>query len=372
MDLTPLYRHILDHQSTAVMLVDQALDVVFVNQAAEFLLATSNVRSSGESLFCVLRGNDDAFGQELHAALANTQSYTRRHTVLHALLAARDLTVDLTVTPMRQEDFDGLLLELQPLDRLLRINREAAQLTVQQTTRQLVRGLAHEVKNPLGGIRGAAQLLSRELDDPGLSDYTNIIIEEADRLRNLVDRMLGPNRMPAREPVNIHRILERVRALLEAEQAGRVRYVRDYDPSIPDLVCDPEQLMQALLNVVRNAVQALEDTTDARIELRTRTMRQYTIGDRRHRLVVRIDVIDNGPGIAPEMLEHLFYPMISGRSTGTGLGLSIAQSIISQHGGLIECESATDGTRFSFLLPLEPDGSTDSANPSMESLDEPA
>lgn len=371
MDLTPLYRHILDHQSTALMLVDRALEVVFLNQAAEFLLATSNVRSSGESLFGVLRGDDDAFEHELQAALDNVQSYTRRHTILHALLAARDLTVDLTVTPLRQDDFDGLLLELQPLDRLLRINREAAQLTVQQTTRQLVRGLAHEVKNPLGGIRGAAQLLSRELDDPGLTDYTSVIIEEADRLRNLVDRMLGPNRMPAREPANIHRILERVRTLLEAEQPGRVRYVRDYDPSIPDLVCDPEQLMQALLNVVRNGVQALEDTTDARITLRTRTMRQYTIGDRRHRLVVRIDIVDNGPGIAPEMLERLFYPMISGRPSGTGLGLSIAQSIISQHGGLIECESTADGTRFSFLLPLEPEGAPEPETLSMESLDEP-
>jgi two-component system nitrogen regulation sensor histidine kinase GlnL len=358
-----LYRHILDHQVTAVVVLDGELRVAFLNQAAEYLLAGSNERSCGDVLTTLMH-DGETFEEELLNALADNQSYTKRHTVLHAPLLGQDLTVDLTVTPMDHRDFRGVLVELQPLDRLLRINREAAQLTVQQTTRQLVRGLAHEIKNPLGGIRGAAQLLSREVDDPSLDDFTSVIIEEADRLRNLVDRMLGPNQLPKTEATNIHSVLERVRALLDAEQQGRIRFERDYDPSIPELVCDQEQLVQAVLNVARNAVQALEDLEAPVITLRTRTVRQYTIGEVRHRLVLRIDVLDNGPGIPTELVDRLFYPMISGRAGGTGLGLSIAQSIISQHGGLIECESEPGRTRFSFLLPLEPG--------SMESSDEAA
>ena len=348
-----LYRHILDHQSNAIVLIDESLAMVYLNQAAEALLASSNERSRGEPLRSVVHDGGN-FERELRDALDNLQSYTRRHSVMHALLAGHDINVDMTVTPIAESHFLGLLLELQPLDRLLRINREATQLRVQQTTRQLVRGLAHEVKNPLGGIRGAAQLLSRELDRPALQDYTNIIIEEADRLRNLVDRMLGPNHLPAPTLANVHRILERVRTLMEAEVPGRVHFLRDYDPSIPDLVCDQEQMVQAFLNVIRNAVQALEETPDATLTIRTRAVRQYTIGNERHKLVVRIDILDNGPGIAPDIIDRLFYPMISGRVGGSGLGLSISQSIISQHGGLIECESEPGATRFTFLLPLEP------------------
>lgn len=348
-----LYRHILEHQSTAVILLDSKLCVTYMNPSAEFLLAVSHDRSQGDPLLSLLRGDED-FQRELESALANEQSFTRRITQLKALQAStREITVDYTVTPMADCGQGGLLLELQPLDRLLRINRDAAQLTLQRTTRHLVRGLAHEIKNPLGGIRGAAQLLARELDRAQLSEYTDIIIEEADRLRGLVDRMLGPNQLPHYRSGNIHRILERVRQLITAEHPGRLQIERDYDPSIPDLTCDPDQLLQAFLNVARNAAQALEDTENAVITFRSRTMRQFTIGDERHRLVVRVDILDNGPGIAPDMIERLFYPMISGRADGTGLGLSITQSIIAQHGGLIECESEPGSTRFTILLPLE-------------------
>lgn len=348
-----LYRHILEHQSTAVVLLDPALRVTYLNQSAEFLLAASNERSCGDHLRVLLRGDDD-FEAELAAALNQERSFTRRITHLRALQASTgDITVDYTVTPMTDCDQGGLLLELQPLDRLLRINRDAAQLTLQRTTRHLVRGLAHEIKNPLGGIRGAAQLLARELERAQLTEYTDIIIEEADRLRNLVDRMLGPNQLPKYRNGNIHRILERVRQLITAEHPEHLQIERDYDPSIPELTCDPDQLLQAFLNVTRNAAQALEGTENAMITFRTRTMRQFTIGDERHRLVVRIDILDNGPGIPADMIERLFYPMISGRADGTGLGLSITQSIIAQHGGLIECESEPGSTRFTILLPLE-------------------
>lgn len=348
-----LYRHILDHQGTAVVLVDGALRVEFMNHAAEFLLATSDERSRGDVLAHVLRG-DEGFEADLTGSLASMQPFTMRQVALHAPASKQDVVVDLTVTPLADCDHHGLLVEMQPLERQLRINRDEAQLRIQQTTRQLVRGLAHEIKNPLGGIRGAAQLLARELREPALKDYTDIVIEEADRLRNLVDRMLGPNQLPRLERTNIHRLVERVRQLVEAEHPGALRIVRDYDPSIPDVLCDAEQVVQALLNVVQNAVQALEDVEDATITLRTRTLRQYTIHNERHRLVVRLDVVDNGPGIAPELVDRMFYPMISGRPGGTGLGLSIAQSIVSQHGGLMECESRPGETRFTLLLPLEP------------------
>lgn len=347
------YRHILEHQSTAVVLLDSSLHVTYMNQSAEFLLAASNDRSRGDHLGMLLKGDED-FERELEVALSNEQSFTRRITTLRALQAGgREIVVDYTVTPFTECELSGLLLELQPLERLLRINREAAQLTLQKTTRHLVRGLAHEIKNPLGGIRGAAQLLARELDSPNLSEYTDVIIEEADRLRNLVDRMLGPNQLPNFRSANLHRVLERVRQLIAAEHPNGLRIERDYDPSIPELQCDPDQLVQAFLNVIRNAAQALEETDDATITLRTRTVRQLTIGSERHRLVARIDVIDNGPGIPQDMMERLFYPMISGRADGTGLGLSITQSIIAQHGGLIECESEPGRTHFTFLLPVE-------------------
>src|SRR5690606_6049167 len=231
-------------------------------------------------------------------------------------------------------------------------------------TRALVRGLAHEIKNPLGGLRGAAQLLARELPDSGLKDYTNIIIQEADRLRNLVDRMLGPHKVPDRKPLNVHEVIERVRQLLDVETHGQIEFVRDYDPSLPDLRGDKEQLIQAVLNVGRNAVEAINRASppikQPRILLRTRALRQFTIGTNRHRLVVRMEIIDNGPGVPPKLLETIFLPMVSGRPDGTGLGLSIAQSIINHHNGLIECTSQPGNTNFSIYTPV---GQTGWTNP---------
>jgi two-component system nitrogen regulation sensor histidine kinase GlnL len=260
--------------------------------------------------------------------------------------------VDYAVTPLTLET-ESLVVEIRPLDRLLRISREEAILSSQQMTQVMVRGLAHEIKNPLGGLRGAAQLLARELESEHLLDYTNVIIEEADRLRNLVDRLLSTPRRLLREPVNIHEVLERVRQLVEAETQGELPIQRDYDPSIPELTGDREQLIQALLNVARNAQQALCDTPAPEIRFRTRTQRQFTIGNQRHRLVCQIDICDNGPGVPPDIVDNIFFPMISGRAEGSGLGLAIAQGIISQHQGLIECNSKPGNTVFSILIPLE-------------------
>jgi two-component system nitrogen regulation sensor histidine kinase GlnL len=266
-------------------------------------------------------------------------------------------TVDYTVTPLMEAgSAPSLLMEIRPLDRLMRISREDGIINAHQATRALVRGVAHEVKNPLGGIRGAAQLLARELPDESLREYTDIIIDEVDRLRNLVDRMLGPRKLPQHSMVNIHEILERVRTIMLADVSSAAQLDRDYDPSLPELWADKDQLIQAVLNVAKNARQALDENPgqeEPRIIMRTRALRQFTIGHVRHRLVILVEIEDNGPGVDKELQETLFFPMVSGRAHGTGLGLSISQSIVNQHHGLIECESQPGKTIFRLLLPLE-------------------
>ncbi|MCB1725943.1 MAG: PAS domain-containing sensor histidine kinase, partial [Gammaproteobacteria bacterium] len=219
---------------------------------------------------------------------------------------------------------------------------------------------AHEIKNPLGGLRGAAQLLESELDSAELQEYTHIIIQEADRLQELVNRMLGPNRRPSFEPVNIHHVLERVRTLVLAETAERMTIIRDYDPSIPELIGDHDQLIQAMLNVVRNAARALGES--GTVTLRTRIQRQLTIGNERYRLAAKIDIIDDGPGIPPEIADTLFLPMVTAGTGGMGLGLSIAQSLINQHRGLIECNSRQGETVFTIFLPVGEEPAAERSN----------
>ncbi|PSF05540.1 nitrogen regulation protein NR(II) [Marinobacter fuscus] len=348
---------ILDSLATAVLLLGEDLSIRYLNPAAENLLETSMSRSRGQKLQEILIDTGHAQAT-LQASLANGHPYTRREAEL-ALPSGTRLTVDYSVSPITQAPTE-LLIEIQPKDRLLRISREEDLLSQQETTRSLVRGLAHEIKNPLGGIRGAAQLLDRELASDEQREYTRVIIDEADRLRALVDRMLGPNKALTMASTNIHEVLERVRTLVEAESKGNIRFERDYDPSIPEFSGDKEQLIQAFLNIARNAMEAAFERaapalleTEPAITVRTRALRQFTIGHRRYRLVCRVDIIDNGPGIPPELLHSIFYPMVSGRAAGTGLGLSIAQSIIGQHRGLVECESEPGQTDFIIFLPLE-------------------
>ncbi|MGF2736639.1 nitrogen regulation protein NR(II) [Marinobacter sp. DUT-1] len=351
------YKSILDSLTTAVLVLEDSLKIRYLNPAAESLFETSLTRSQGHPFSEILAASEDALNT-LYAALENGQSYTRREAEFVLTSGAR-LTVDYSVTPISLDPTE-LLIEIQPRDRLLRISREEDLISQQETSRILVRGMAHEIKNPLGGIRGAAQLLDRELNDEDQREYTRVIIDEADRLRSLVDRMLGPNKALKFAPTNIHEVLERVRTLLEAESKGRVTFLRDYDPSLPELWADKEQLIQAFLNIARNAMEAaFENQTGASDEepptimFRTRALRQFTIGHKRYRLACRVDVIDNGPGIPPDLLQNIFYPMISGRASGTGLGLSITQSIIGQHHGLVECESEPGKTDFIIFLPLE-------------------
>ncbi|HDS1696701.1 MULTISPECIES: nitrogen regulation protein NR(II) [Pseudomonas] len=348
------HRLLLDNLTTATLLLNAELRLEYMNPAAEMLLAVSGQRSHGQFISELFTESTEALSS-LRQAVEQAHPFTKREAQLTSL-TGQTITVDYAVTPILHQGQTLLLLEVHPRDRLLRITKEEAQLSKQETTKMLVRGLAHEIKNPLGGIRGAAQLLARELPEEGLRDYTNVIIEEADRLRNLVDRMLGSNKLPSLAMTNIHEVLERVCSLVDAESQGCITLVRDYDPSLPDVLIDREQMIQAVLNIVRNAMQAISAQNElrlGRITLRSRALRQFTIGHVRHRLVARVEIIDNGPGIPPELQDTLFYPMVSGRPDGTGLGLAITQNIISQHQGLIECESHAGHTAFSIYLPLE-------------------
>lgn len=354
------HKRLLDSLSTAVLEADDALRVRYMNPAAEALLAVSRSRALGAPLAEVLFEVDEGGNplEVLRQTLITGHPFTKREARLK--VGFQEIVVDYMVAVLTEPGAkSALLIEMQQMDRLLRISREEALLANHQATRALVRGVAHEIKNPLGGIRGAAQLLARALDaDSDLVEYTQVIIEEADRLRALADRMLGPRKLPKLQAVNIHECLERVRTLILAETGTALEIRRDYDISLPELRADPDQLIQSLLNIAGNAKQALLENPSERapaIVLRTRPMRQFTIGSTRHRLVLRVDITDNGPGIPADMLETIFYPMVSGRAAGTGLGLSIAQDIIHQYHGLIECESRPGATTFSILIPLEQD-----------------
>jgi len=351
--ITDHHKLLLDNLSTAVIQVDHKLCLIYLNPAAEMLFACGANRAIGMPVNQLFIENDSTPEAWKQAANAG-HPFTKRESQIVLPNGSRNI-VDYTVSPVLTPEGYYLVVELQPRDRLLKISKEEELLAQQDTLRTLVRGMAHEIKNPLGGIRGAAQLLERELPEESLKDYTEVIISEADRLRNLVDRMLGPRKMPNLSSLNIHKVLEHVYALVAAESEGSIKLVRDYDPSLPDLIGDQEQLIQAILNIVRNAMQVLEESQqqDKHITFRTRAKRQFTLGAERHRLLCQVEIIDNGPGIPPELLETLFYPLVTGRAEGTGLGLSIAQTILLQHHGLIECESKPGKTLFRLLIPLE-------------------
>jgi len=340
---------VLDNLGTAVLCLDTGLGVVYLNAAAEMLLGISARQVERQPLEAAIPALQP-HSARLRQALEDGAAYTERELCLQ--LSGEPVIVDCTVTPFADgKSARGLLLEFFAQDRHLRISREGQLAVQQQVSREVVRGLAHEIKNPLGGLRGAAQLLERELVEPTLKDYTRIIIGEADRLQKLVDRLLGPNKPPQLATINLHQPLEHVRQLVEADLSDEITLARDYDPSIPDLKADPELLIQAFLNILRNAVQAVGN--EGHIVLRTRARRRHTLGGKTHRLVAQVDIIDNGSGVPSDMQEQIFYPLVTTRPEGTGLGLPIAQYLIHSHGGLVECQSRPGETVFSIFLPLE-------------------
>ncbi len=341
---------VLDGLTTATIALDEDLHVLALNSASETLFGVSRRLALGAPLAEAVP-HFAAHEARLRTAIATTTGFIERETELRRN-GDPPLTIDWTVTPFLAGRKSGLLMEVLDLNRHRRISRDEFFAVQFDASRELIRGLAHEIKNPLGGIRGAAQLLEREFPDSDHREYTRVIIKEVDRLQNLVNRMLGPNRAPHKALLNIHEVIEHVRQLVQAESPPNVVIVRDYDPSIPELTVDREQMIQVLLNLLRNALQALGGR-QGNIALRTRTRRQHTIAGVRHRLVAQIDVEDNGIGIPPALLDKIFYPMVTTRAEGTGLGLPIAQYLVHSHGGVIECRSRPGSTVFSIFLPLE-------------------
>ena len=343
----------LELLATAVVILDGGFVVRYANPAAENLLG-AGARSLAGQPFVPLFTDNASLESMLAEAVAVRWSY-RSQTVGYERPGSELMPLSCVVTPI---DVAGLplLVELRPIQEQLRLEREERLLEQQEATRELLRNLAHEIKNPLGGLRGSAQLLEGELDRPELREYTQVIIKEADRLQVLLDRLLTPRSAVQLAAVNIHEVLERVRSLVQAEFPAGISVLRNYDPSVPDLVGDIEQLIQAVLNVVRNAAQALLSSQNGgrggAIVLRTRAVRQVTIARQRHKLALELQVIDDGPGVPEEIRDRVFNPLVSGREGGSGIGLALVQTYAQNHGGVVEFDSRPGRTIFTLLLPL--------------------
>lgn len=366
----------LEVLSTAVVLLSDDLVIRYANPAAETLFEVSCKSIAGQRLDQVFP-YDGALAAIILNARTQDCSFTE-HDLTLGLASHALLHLSCTFTPFelshrsaqegttgsanrrvyrganwlenRRAIWRGLLGEFRPISQQLKIAREERLLDQSQSNRDLMRNLAHEIKNPLGGIRGAAQLLERELGRPQLREYTQVIIKESDRLQTLMDRLLAPHRPPQLVEFNIHEALERVRSLILAESPERIRVIRDYDVSIPPLLGDPEQIIQALLNIARNAAQAIAGA--GAITLKSRVIRQVTLARVRYRHALALQIIDDGPGIPEAIRDRIFDPLVSGREDGSGLGLTVAQTFINQHQGTIAFDSAPGTTCFTIMLPM--------------------
>ena len=348
----PSYAQAFDLLATLVAVVRTDGVVLFANAALEDVMGVSRRTIEGSPLASYFT-ETSSFVNALQGAQTNAFATMRYDALIRRPL--QDLMpVHVIVAPT--DVMGEVLVELLPLEQQTRQDREERLIDQAQANKELIRNLAHEIKNPLGGIRGAAQLLQMEIESKDLIEYTQVIIHEADRLQLLVDRLLAPHRRPhVVGDVNIHEVCERVRSLILAEFPKGLRVVRDYDTSIPEFRGDREQLIQTVLNIVHNAAQALADRVlegDAEIVLRSRISRQVTFGKQRYRLALELHVIDNGPGIPQDIKDRLFFPLVSGRDGGSGLGLNLAQTFVQQHHGLIECDSVPGCTDFKILIPL--------------------
>ncbi|EPF2928816.1 nitrogen regulation protein NR(II) [Vibrio navarrensis] len=340
---------ILSNMVTATLILDDGLQVKHANPAAEQLFAQSAKRIIHQPLSQLIQHASLDLAL-LSQPLQSGQSITDNDVTF--VVDGKPLLLEVTVSPISIEREPMLLVEMRKVDQQRRITQEMNQHAQQQAAKLLVRGLAHEIKNPLGGLRGAAQLLEKMLPEPSLTEYTQIIIEQADRLRTLVDRLLGPQKPGKKQEANLHQVLEKVRQLVELESQQKLLIERDYDPSLPDIYMAADQIEQAMLNIVSNAAQVLANQDDGLITIRTRTVHQANIHGHRCKVAARIEIIDNGPGIPVELQDTLFYPMVSGREGGTGLGLSISQNLIDQHNGKIDVESWPGHTNFTIYLPI--------------------
>jgi two-component system nitrogen regulation sensor histidine kinase GlnL len=342
---------VIDNLHSAVIVIGEKLQIICLNPAAEMLFHISSNRAAGKHIGELIIDAHE-FIDRIERSLISAHPYTVYDEALH-LHTHQSIGVDYSVSPVQYaEDQKTLLLEFYRLKSQQKLTQEESIFSQYEATKSLLRGLAHEIKNPLGGIRGAAQLLERELDDEN-KQFTQIIISETDRLKNLLDRMVGPKEIPTKSELNIHKILEHVRQLVLAENDDVLLSI-DYDPSIPELHADESMLIQVILNLTRNAVRAASEVSEnqGHIIFRTRAKRNCTIGTKTFPLVAKVDIEDNGIGVAEELQEKIFMPMITGHAEGTGLGLSIAQSLVQQHKGLIEFKSEPGKTVFTILLPI--------------------
>ena len=349
---------ILDGLSTSVLIVDQDRALIYLNVAAETLFGVSRNQVRGRPLTDLLT-DATALHAVIDRATETWRPFSRRELALKTVYGEGELVVDCTVAPYDDASAPAaVVIEISDATQHQRITRETALLTQIGGSRAMIRQLAHEIKNPLGGLRGAAQLLARQLADASMREYTTVIISEADRLVALVDTLLGPGHAPRKEPVNIHELLQHVGHLLAADSPPGITVERDYDPSLPPLRIDRNQIIQAMLNLGRNASQAINPgngrtpVSGGKIILRTRALTNVNIGARRHRLVASVQFEDNGPGVPDQLRDTLFYPLVTGRADGTGLGLAVAQDLVSRHEGLIEFESRPGQTIFTILLPF--------------------
>lgn len=353
-----LCRYLVENMETAVLLFNDELRLSAINPAAEDLLQASSRRLLGQSHKYVFPFNREC-SDILNDVLNENRAITEREIRLK-LITGNTITIDFCATPINRstQNVSEIIVEVTRVDRLLRLAREDNLLEQYEATRQILRGIAHEIKNPLGGLRGAAQLLDMELEDETQKEYTQIIIKEADRLSSMVDRMAGPNKPLVLKPVNIHVCLDHVRKLIEAEFPDMLDIITHYDPSLPEISGDQDALTQVILNISRNAAQAMLDAPQASsgkpnmLKFSTRPLGRFTIGNALHRQVLQLDIEDNGPGIPEHLQATVFYPLITGKPEGTGLGLSIVQNIINQHHGLVEFTSQEGKTVFSIFLPL--------------------
>ena len=345
--------HAFDWLATPIAVLESNGTVVFVNSELEDVIGQSRRSLEGES-FLNFFSDPQPLLHALSGAKANEFAALRYDAELLRINPEESLPVHVIVA--QSDQTDEVIIELLPIQQQTRQDREERLIDQAQANKELIRNLAHEIKNPLGGIRGAAQLLEMEMESKELTEYTQVIIREADRLQTLVDRLLAPHRRPHLVgDVNIHEVCERVRSLIMAEFPRGLRVIRDYDTSIPEFRGDREQLIQAVLNIAHNAALALSERVtdgDAQLAFKTRITRQVTFGKQRYRLALELHVIDNGPGVPDSIKDRIFFPLISGREGGSGLGLTLAQTFVQQHHGMIECDSMPGRTDFKILIPL--------------------
>ncbi|NQW69606.1 MAG: PAS domain-containing protein [Betaproteobacteria bacterium] len=352
----PFFPTLLDQMPNAIVVFEaEGYQLIYVNPAAEAALDLSRKSLEGQSVHDLF-GDNNALNSMVEEVKLGHAAAQRQEMVLHSLpgsIHQDSIPAHVVIAPL--EDPSLLMMEWFPIDQQLRSERDERVTQQVEANKQLMRNLAHEIKNPLGGIRGAAQLLEFELPDKGLREYTQVIIKESDRLQTLVDRLLAPHRKAhVMESFNLHEALERVRSLVLAEFPKGLRIIRNYDTSLPDILGDREQLIQAVLNIVHNAAQALSEEIllgAAQIELKTRIARSVTISKQRYRLALDLHVIDNGPGIPEDISERIFFPLVSGREGGSGLGLTLAQTFVQQHQGFIVCDSRPGRTDFHIQIP---------------------